>query len=341
MDGRTVDLQKLEEICLHRRDNVAFLTEACRWVCEYFDRHCSSDQGSAMFNVPPLSHIFLQLLSSHLGNSKVKIKDQQMFAKTMGVLALHEQNRATLADVQALARVVGLLRNVENAQNPLDHIHIIGCCLWALVILCRPLGGIEGEALSSFARENFRNVKQLSNIGGVMAVMEMIRRYPNEPELLAKAFWLLVNLALVEDVKMFLIQQNVIADIIGTMKRYPDHKRLNFRATFALINMGIRTRAKLQIRELEGHKIILAVMKKWSKCPLIQKCCCNVIRSLMVGDLTNTARLIEGAGGIPLIQNILTEFSDNNNDHDNNGSPTSLWGMANQLIYLLQNYRNL
>lgn len=193
--------------------------------------------------------------------------------------SIEEHNRSRLSRASAPRHLVqGLVKFCDNED-------LVCTALWALVIICRPLGGVEGETLTSFVDENFANVKRLKDNGGVAVVIEMMRKeYRENPRVLAKAFWLVVNLALVEEVKAFMIDRHVIRAVLNALRYFPENRELNYRACFALINLSIRDAAKRQVFELDGVKLILGVMRKFKDSSLMIKCCCNVLRSLMVGD---------------------------------------------------------
>ena len=121
-----------------------------------------------------------------------------------------------------------------------EELSIIGNVLWTCVILCRPLGAQEGEAYSRTETKNYRNINQMEKSNSITTVLFVIDRFENYPCVLAKAFWLIVNLSLIDQIKRYLIHQKIIQKICHAMKKYPNHRELQYRACFALINVTLR-----------------------------------------------------------------------------------------------------
>lgn len=115
-------------------------------------------------------------------------------------------------------------------------------------------------------------------------ILKTIKDNLARPRILAKAFWAIVNLALAEEVKAYMIDHGAVEWILASLKKFPHEKDMNYRGIFALINLGIRASGKEKIAELKGVETLLGVMKRWPECPAMQRCGCNVMRSLMVGD---------------------------------------------------------
>lgn len=202
---------------------------------------------------------------------------------------------------------------------------LMATALWACVILCRPLGGVEGQTLTSFARENFANVRLVAKSGGVKVMFKALELYKTHPLVLAKAFWLVVNFALVDEVKQYMIENGVIAYILGAMKQWSSNKEMQYRACFSLINLGIKPDAKRQIADEDGLSLVFLVMKRYSDDALIQRVGCNVIRSLIFGDTHHHfIPAIIDMGGIEVLQAAEERFQDND-DLFNVISQTIFW----------------
>jgi len=136
-------------------------------------------------------------------------------------------------------------------------------------------------------------------MGGVELLFSVIKEHYNDPHILSKAFWLTVNLSLIDGIKMKLIQQmSAIAEISSAMLRFPDHEELQYRTCFALINMAMRPEAKIQISELGVIPLTVRAARKFPKSLLLQKTFCNVIRSIMSREISNELVLHLRSAGV-------------------------------------------
>lgn len=183
------------------------------------------------------------------------------------------------------------------------------------MIVGRPVGGIEGEAYSKTGAENFRNVIQFGIMRGVELLFNIIEEHRNDPCLLSKAFWLTVNLSLMDDIKMKLIRRMcAIAQIKSAMQRFPNHEELQYRTCFALINMAMRPEAKKQIRESGLIPLIVRAARKFQSSVLIQKTFCNVTRSIISREISNALILDLRAAGVgEVLRAIRENFAENHN----------------------------
>jgi len=166
---------------------------------------------------------------------------------------------------------------------------VVGNALWALVIVLRPEGGVEGEQYSSTDEKNFAKIIQFSSMQGIELLSSVIDKYYNEPCLLSKAFWLTVNLSLMDNVKIMLIRESpIISGIECAMRRFPDHEELQYRACFALINLASWPEAKRQIRDLGIISLVVRAAQKFPDSQLMQRTFCHVVRSLISKEITSS-----------------------------------------------------
>jgi len=128
------------------------------------------------------------------------------------------------------------------------------------------------------------------------------------PAVLAKAFWLTVNLALVDEVKKKIIANEGIQSILRAMRRYPDHEEMQYRANFALINLCIRSPAKEIMVQENGIHLVIDAMQRFQDSFLMQKCCTNVIRSLLNQDDVGCRMILIHAGAVEALTYIIANY---------------------------------
>lgn len=308
-----------------RINDEVYFVEAMRWITELFDNHTDNKQNTADFPTPEVPVTFLVAMSLKLKEYRHVAWLQQLTAKCIGVLCICERNRVHVQVAHIAENLVATLIQHNVNQNP----GLMVTALWACVILCRPIGGVEGQTLTSFASENFRNVRLLAKAGGVDMMFNTLRQYSNHPDVLSKAFWLVVNLALVEEVKAEMIQKGAVGYITNALRTFTKHKDLQHRACFSMINLGIRPEAKRQIADQQGLELVFGVMKRYSDDPLIQRVGCNVWRSLIFGDQNQifVHKILE-LGGMALLEGILEKFGDNED----------VSSVVNQTIFWLEHF---
>jgi len=298
----------VQSCCKHSRINdEVYFVEAMRWITELFDTHTDNDFSSGDFPTPEVPVTFLIAMSLKLMEYSHVDWLQQLTAKCVGVLCICERNRVHVQAAHIEQNLVSSITQHTIKRNP----SLMATALWSCVILCRPLGGVEGQTLTSFASENFRNVRLLAKAGGIDMLFRVLESYGSNPDVLSKAFWLIVNLALVEEVKEDIIKRGAIKHIVGAMRMFTNNRNLQHRACFSLINLGIRPEAKAQIRELNALELVFDVMRTYPNDSLIQRVCCNVWRSLIFGDQEQLfVHKILQLGGMELLQRNVEIFAE-------------------------------
>jgi len=227
---------------------------------------------------------------------------QLLISKAIGVLSICEQNRKQASQLGFVHYLITILCNYKKDGQ------VVGNALWALVTVLRPVGGIEGEEYSSTDEENFSNVIQFSLMHGVELLFIVINEHYNDPLLLSKAFWLSVNLSLMDNIKMKLIQQMSIISVIEfAMRRFPEHEELQYRTCFALINLAMSPEAKRQIQELGIIPLVVRAAQKFPNSQLLQKTFCNVVRSLISTVLTSSLILDMRVAGVAEVLQVIEE----------------------------------
>jgi len=286
--------------------NIHYTLEATRWFSAVFDLH---NKESGLFDTPPVLPAMLRNIVT-LGHKMFHDRDTQLLmCKAIGILAISEKNRNhahNLGFVKYLLKVIKSWR--ADAQ-------VIGNAIWALVIVGRPVGGVEGEAYSKTGDENFQNVIAFGRMQGVELLFSVIDDHSHDPNLLSKIFWLMVNLALMDDIKMHLIQNmNAIATIKTAMLRFPNHEELQYRACFALINIAIRPEAKVQIRELRIIPLLVEAAQRFQQSSVIQKTFCNVTRSIISREISSIMiNELRAAGAMEVLRAMIVNFPSDSN----------------------------
>jgi len=285
-----------------KRRTIHYTLEATRWYSDVFDLH-HQDSGE-LFNTPAVMPQMLRNIIL-LGNEVFHDRHTQLLTcKAIGILSISESNRShanRLGFVKYLLKVINGYR-----KDP----QVIGNAIWALVIIGRPVGGVEGEAYSKTGDENFQNVIAFGRMRGVELLFSVITDYAHDPILLSKSFWLMVNLALMDDIKMKLIQtMGAIAKIKMAMLRFPLHEELQYRACFALINIAIRPEAKAQIRDLGLIPLVVRAAQRFPRSSVIQKTFCNVTRSIISREISSIlVNELRGAGAMDVLHAIIENF---------------------------------
>lgn len=299
--------------------------ECFRWITEVFDKwiDISQSPGGCQVSrtVDPTRVEFLELANNVMIEHHDQPRILQIVGKAVGVMAHNERTRARLPLTQLMPCILHCMTMHQKDAE------MIGCLLWALVIMCRPIGGVEGELLSSIEDTHFVNVHTLRNMNGIETVLRTLDTHQSCSEVLSKAFWLSVNLSLADDVKLDLINSGLIAKVLGAMTRFPDERELQYRACFALINLGIKPEAKQQMHQLGGIELVLNAMRTWLGDAALQKCALNVIRSLLVADVVGLAMTFTRLGGIRLLESIQERFS----------SAQDLMRLTRQTLFVLDN----
>ena len=166
------------------------------------------------------------------------------------------------------------------AAQYVDQGDIISCVCWALVILARPIGAVEGSTFLHTQFQNAKNIEVIVEQEGIQLVLNTITSNCDSAETLAKAFWCMVNMSLYDKHKQTLIDAGGVQHILKALRNFPDHEELQYRACFAIINLAIKPHVKDLIRELDGIELVIKGMKRFPLYLSFQKCACVVLRSL-------------------------------------------------------------
>lgn len=289
---------------------IIYTIEGCRWIVEWFDRVQRIDMKvNESFLTPQVRMEFLHYISGVMNKHRDDMWVQHLGAKATGILAICEANRAKMVkcgNILSLANALQFLMNDQNWNKTKSRL-VIPNVLWSLVVNCRPMGGKEGEPYMRDEREKFEHIHILSQLKTIDLVLNLLKS-DAEPSVLAKGFWLTVNLALVDEVKEKIIANDGIESILAAMRRFPDHEEMQYRANFALINLCIRSPAKDIMLRQDGIPLVINAMRRFSESYLMQKCCTNVIRSLLNQDTVGCRNVLAAAGAVEALQHIIHTY---------------------------------
>lgn len=248
------------------------------------------------------------MLANLVSTGKNQLSDrstQLLISKAIGILSLCELNRKEGSPLGFVHYLITIISKHKNDDQ------VVGNALWALVIVLRPAGGVEGEQYSSTDERNFCKIIQFSSMQGIELLLSVIDKHGNEPCLLSKAFWLIVNLSLMDNIKMILIwEMSIIPGIEAAMRRFPNHEELQYRACFALINLASCPEAKRQIRDLGIISLVVRAAQKFPDSHLMQRTFCHVVRSLIAKEITSSMIIdMRAACVVEVLQVIEEKFS--------------------------------
>jgi len=160
---------------------------------------------------------------------------QLMCLKVLPDLLVNEQQRtsaqhAGLTDI--VLRAMVLFPDVVELHTAAFH---------TLVLLARPLGGKEGMLFNS-AMVNASGIFNVgSNTGksGIAIMLDSMKRFVDDEDLMAMSCWSMVNIALIPSQKVVLVRLGGISAAVHAMLHHPKNAEVQFRALFALINLVI------------------------------------------------------------------------------------------------------
>jgi hypothetical protein len=163
---------------------------------------------------------------------------QTLCLKAIPVLLENEQHRLTAQDAglgDVLMRAMVMF--AESAPLHIAAFH-------AIVLLARPSGGKEGmmfhNSMTADGRMfKGRGINRHHRKSNIAVMLDSMRRFDDNPSLLAMSCWALVNIALVAEQKAVLVKLGGIQAITNAMECHPFSAELQFRALFALINLVI------------------------------------------------------------------------------------------------------
>jgi hypothetical protein len=297
--GADVDLNKclksfVNTLASCSRFDWNIMDQGLRVFVENFDFPGDSSIQTAL-TTTAVTEYFLRRLLLKLVQNHSKRNFLITGLKVIGLLALNEQNRSKLPTLGALDFIIGSIKRNE------DDAELLQNSLWSLVVLARPLGSFEGSPFVYSGQDNIQNVTRIIERGGIQLILSLIQRHTSNPSVISKAFWCLVNLALVDSSKSAIANHpNGLRLIINLMQRYPEEQELLHRGCFLLINLSLATgNIKDRIRDLGGIQVILDCLLRHPSNPNISRCACNVLISLCwQSDLNRSIAREYGALGI-------------------------------------------
>lgn len=279
------------------RSNKNYVEESLRWITYLFDQ--SEMTGAVELPKEVIANL-VSYLEVHTDNAAL----QQLGAKAVGIVALNEKNRESLAEVCAIRVLLTAVKNHLAVADVMTNV------CWALVICARPIGAMEGSPFQQGHMRNTTNINSIVDLGGIDAVLNIIQTHKDKPSTMAKAFWCMVNLSLYEGHKQAIVEKRGVEIILEALRNFPSNRELQYRACFAIINLAIKPDVKEKIRELNGIALVLEGMRTFPDCALFQRCATVVLRSLAWKSEEN-CRIIRQLQGEAVIKAMMKQFKEN------------------------------
>eukprot|EP01083_Nonionella_stella_P071681 192703_1 len=245
---------------------------------------------------------------------------RQIGCQALSVLALNESNRAHLIIKGAVKIAIGTLKKHR------DRPFVVANALWSLVLLGRPVGGVEGAPFVHQESQFFRAVREIRNLGGIEIVFDILDRFSMCAPVLSRVFWLFVNLALVDSIKREIVQRGGVTRVIEALTEFYDDVEVQHRGIFALINLSIDATTKQQIITLGGPALIVRAMSRFPDNCQLQHCCVCVVRSLVWSASGSTSSDFRRGGMVEMIIAAIRRFPSNPLLQDVAGHALSLLG---------------
>eukprot|EP01083_Nonionella_stella_P117379 349756_1 len=265
----TEPLHCILNYCCKNTQNYEIQVEGCRLITQMFDDQM---QSVSEFHSPTIISIAFM---KHIVNALDRdINSIQIASKTIGILSINEANRKTFAELRCIPKLLqSLSAHIHNKQ-------LISCVLWSLVVLSRPIGGIEAQVFDFNNKEYMCNVLQLTRLNCVDIMLDIATLHSAESLILAKVFWLMVNLSLIDEAKERIIRNGSIEIICNSLRLYPNDKELQYRAIFAIVNLGLHPIAKERMLQQNGVQLIIQAMQQFPDDTQFLTMSLNATRSL-------------------------------------------------------------
>ena len=297
--------------CYNHTQNHPLQIEGYRLLTHIFDHQTQSIMSD--FQSPRVTNTsFMQQLVSTISDDSDLYKTQ-IAVKTLGILCINESNRSIFSELQIIPRLMHILaKNWYLDSNQA----LISCILWCLVILSRPLGGIEAEPIlvePMNDEEPLCNVLHLQKLQCTDLILRIAKKYHTKPLILAKVCWLFVNLSLNDTAKLDIIRNGSIEIICDALRSYPNEKELQYRAIFAMVNLGLHSKTKKIVLRDNIIPLILRPMKQYGDDPQILTMCMHCIYSLSCQCHEITHEMIKYDA--PTVLREIAERYENENRH--------------------------
>lgn len=257
--------------CYAHRKNHSLQLEGWRQITTIFDAH----ENRERFVAPQITDLsFLRRLVR--GVDSRDLGEAQIAAKLIGVLCdQNETNRAHLSRLGAIPKLLRcLIINVANTE-------LVACILWSLVVLGRPIGAVEAQRYQVEDREKFLcNILEMRRLGIIDNLTRVTDTHSQSPLILAKVFWLMVNLSLLEEIKVSIVASGALSVICAAMRRFSEDKEVIYRAVFSIVNLGICEEAKHKLLAQNGVELVLDAVRRFPDDVKLLSMCIFAIRSM-------------------------------------------------------------
>jgi len=194
--------------------------------------------------------------------------------KAIGILCRDERNRVKIGNCQGVETLAELLQGTH-VEDPA----VTELALWALVHLSRPVGGREGQSYNVEEHVDYAtNINRMWDTDCLEKCLRICETHSDEPTVLAKVFWLVVNLSLPEERTERVLAAPIVRHAVEALERFPDHWELCYRAIFSIVNVCYYTPIKAEFTRREGFKHMSALMARWPRNYTLQNTALNVVK---------------------------------------------------------------
>lgn len=257
-------------------DSRPWILESVRLLVETYDFHNESKPKDWDLKIKLNVAIFymgavLLLLRDALQDKQTEIV--LVALKAVGVLCRNEQNRMALGGLGGVELLVSALTVYKHDPSVLE------VALWSLVHHSRPVGGVEGQSFDiSKSKDYAININRMWAMDCLGLCWDICLEHRDNPSVLAKVFWLSVNLSLPEQHKDSICSTPVVELAVDALRRFPTHWELNYRAIFSLVNICCYARIKEEFLSRSGFELLAKSMANWPECLTLQRTALNVIK---------------------------------------------------------------
>jgi len=250
--------------------------ESIRWVVELWERATLIHGKDWDLRYPMSVSGKYNRAALRLIEEAVQSKDRDtllLSIKAIGILCRDERNRIKIGNSRGVETLVELL------SSHLNDTMVLELDLWSLVHISRPVGGVEGESYDVEEHTDYDiNINRMWRAGCLEKCLRICETHRDSPSVLAKVFWLIVNLSLPEERKDVVLAAPIVKHAVEALRRFPDHWELNYRAIFSLVNVCCYMPVKSEFTRHRGFKYLNAAMARWPQNYTLQRTALNVVK---------------------------------------------------------------
>lgn len=238
----------------------------------YVLKNCSCHESARDLIVSKMDDFiptFVSILKKHVGNAEIQhygfsaIKNLALSDSISSNFATYEGIRALLVGCKKHRNNPGVLTN--------------GC-----------------SALKNLCRDNKENSKEVVKNKGIIAILAIMKYYPNEIKLLQEACGTLLNLS--KDHSADIGNQGGIESIICVMKKHPDQTDLQSCTMAVLWSLAAVKSNQIIIYQNDGLKAIVTAMTNHTTSLKVQQKGCLALTSMAFSSDTFREKIASDGG---------------------------------------------